>query len=371
MKRLLLLGGGHSHVFVLDALARQPLQEVEVVLLTPYRRQVYSGMLPGWIAGHYPLDACMIPLDHWAEKVGCRFLHTSGTHIDPNQREVICADGSRIAYDLLSVDVGSTTDVSSLIGAKNHTLPVRPIEQFIAGWERILEQARERVAIRLCVLGGGAAGVELALSMAYRLQRENGGKHCDLHLVSASPNLLPDHPRGVGKRLERILKARQVEIHAGHRALLVSDEGVQLSNGETVPSGQTILATGASAPSWLKNTGLALDEEGFINVDEHLRSISHPDIFAAGDVASMVGQSRPKSGVYAVRAGPPLVENLRRTLSGQALLTHTPQKRALYLMCTGDQHAVGSWGPFSWEGNWVWQWKDHIDRKFVTRYQTA
>ena len=369
MKRLLLLGGGHSHVFVLDALARQPLDGVEVVLLTPYRRQVYSGMLPGWIAGHYSLDACMIPLDTLAARSDCRFLHTSGTHIDADKREVVCADGLALAYDVLSVDVGSTTDVSALVGAEQHALPVRPIERFIAGWERILEQARERTGIRLAILGGGAAGAELALSMAFRLNQETGGRGLSLHLVSASPNLLPDHPRGVGKRLERILRRRQIAIHAGNRALSVSAEGIRLANGETIPVTQTILATGASAPPWLKDTSIALDAEGFIGVDRHLRSLSHPDIFAAGDVASMAGHPRPKSGVYAVRAGPPLAENLRRALSGHALLSHTPQQQALYLMCTGGQHAVASWGPFSWAGNWVWQWKDHIDRKFVARYQ--
>lgn len=369
MKRLLLLGGGHAHVGVLNALARQPLADVETVLVTPYRRQIYSGMLPGWIAGHYPLDACVIPLEALAQRCGCRFLQTAGIGINPGARQLLCADGSGLDYDALSIDIGSTTGLASITDTVRHALPVRPIEAFISAWERLVEQAGADGEASLAIIGGGAAGVELALAMQYRLKQVVPGGRLALHLVSSSQTLLPGHAAGVGKRLLRIVRERQIGLRLGLKATAVTAAGVELSNGETIPCRRAILAIDASAPSWLRETGIALDSSGFIAVDECLRSVSHPDIFAVGDIASMVGHPYPKSGVYAVSSGPPLALNLRRALTNLPLLPYRPQRWALYLISTADSHAIMSWGPFSCEGDWVWRWKDHIDRHFVTRYR--
>lgn len=371
MKRLVLLGGGHAHVFVLDAFARRPLSGVELTMVAPYPRQVYSGMLPGWIAGHYPLDACTISLETLASRAGCRRHGTAGIGLDTERREVLCADGSRIGYDLLSIGVGSTTALDGITGVENFALPVRPIEAFIRGWEHILDEARAAGGTTLALLGGGAAGVELALSMQYRLNRDIDGGRVSLHLVSGSPDLLPGHPSGIGKRLTRLLLERGIQPWLGKQAVAVAPGEVRLAGGESIAACHTIAATGAAAPSWLRTSGLALDGLGFIRTDAQLRSVSHPDIFAAGDIAAMAGQDHPKSGVYAVRAGPPLAENLRRAVSGLPLLAHKPQRRALYLISTGGRHALASWGPLHWEGDWVWRWKDRIDRGFIARFQAG
>ena len=135
-------------------------------------------------------------------------------------------------------------------------------------------------------------------------------------------------------------------------------------------AGHALLVTGAGAPAWLAGSGLALDRDGFVRVAQNLQSVSHPTVFAAGDVAAYA-HPRPKSGVFAVRAGPPLADNLRRAANGEALSEWQPQKRALYLVATGGRHALGAWGPFGWWGGWVWHWKDRIDRAFMRRFGNA
>ena len=369
MQRLVLLGGGHAHVHVLDALGGRPPADVETVLISPYTRQVYSGMLPGWIAGHYHIDQCTIPLDVLAGRCGCRHVVSHGLAVDFEKRLVLCADGSKMAFDVLSIDVGPVADLAHIQGAEQFALPVRPLESFIAGWEAILAQARIRSRAHLAIIGGGAGGVELALNMQYRLVREIGATEVKIALVSGTSALFPGHAEGVRKRLSRLLSDRGIETVTGVFVAAVDSQGVYLANRELLPAEQSILATGAAAPQWPRESGLVCDEEGYILVNEHLQSVSHANVFAAGDVATMQDHPRPKSGVYAVRAGPPLAENLRRALRGETLLDYVPQRRALYLIGTGDRSAVASWGPLSWEGRWVWNWKDRIDRKFIARYQ--
>jgi selenide,water dikinase len=118
----------------------------------------------------------------------------------------------------------------------------------------------------------------------------------------------------------------------------------------------------------LRDTGLTLDPRGFIRVGRTLQSISHPDVFAVGDVASLDGYDLPKSGVYAVRSGPALAANIRHLLRGEALSRHRPQKDAMYLISTGDEHAIGTRNGVTFAGNWVWRWKDRIDRRFMQKF---
>jgi selenide,water dikinase len=369
MKRLVLLGGGHAHVHVLDEFARRPPENTELVLVSPQPRHIYSGMLPGWIAGFYPLDQCTLPIARLADRCGARHLQTAGTGVEPARRQVLLADGSRLDYDLISIDVGPSHDPDAIAGAGTHALPVRPLEIFVAGWQDILAHAQTEGSADLAIVGGGAGGVELALTMQGRLAREIGASQVRVRLVSASDTLLPGHASGAGKRLAGLLARRGIGCLMGRRAVAVGAEGVALDDGNSVAARRVVVATGAAAPVWPREAGLAVDGRGFILVDHRLCSPSHPEVFAAGDIASMIGHPRPKSGVYAVRAGPPLAANLRRALAGEPLRPYTPQHRALYLIGTGEAYAVASWGPFSWAGRWVWRWKDRIDRSFIARYR--
>jgi len=362
VKHLLLVGGGHSHLAVLESLGDAPAEGVQLSLLGPSRHAFYSGMVPGVVAGHYRPEDCRIDLGALAERAGARLIEDSATGVDPTRREVVTARGERLRYDILSLDVGSA--IGEPAGATERALRVRPVEAFLAGWERLRESARSGEVRRIAVIGGGAGGVEVLLAMQHAL----AGVAVEFTLFSESP-ILAGH--GARRAIARILGARGVAVHSGQKVLAVSKDGVELDGGEHFDAQATVWATGASAPSWIAQSGLATDPLGFVAVSDTLQSRSHPEVFAAGDVASVTGAARPKSGVLAVRQGPVLARNLRRALAGEAPERFRPPSRSLALISCGDRYAVASWGRLALKGAWVWRWKDRIDRRFVERYRSG
>jgi pyridine nucleotide-disulfide oxidoreductase family protein len=363
MRRLVLLGGGHAHVHCLSAFAASPPKELEVTLISPFVRQVYSGMLPGWIAGHYEIDECVIPLLPLAYRAHVAFRQTAAAGLDLANRTIKCADGSTVAFDILSIDTGPVADLAHLPGTAQHALAVRPIETFIEVWDSVRPRLLAQKHTRIVMIGGGAAGVELALALHHAMQ-SCAGKF-EVTLISAVNSL----PGTAGKRLERAMSARGIRVLADTLAVGIEAGRVVLREGRGVDADLIIVSTGTAAAAWPRDAGLKADTGGFILVDEFLQSVSHANVFAAGDCATMMGSARPKSGVYAVRAGPPLAENLRRAARGKTLAAYIPQQNSLYLISTGAKYAVGSWNGLAWEGSWVWRWKDFIDRGFVERYR--
>ena len=362
MKHLVLLGGGHAHLHVLQALARERLPAVRVTLVVPFADVVCSGMVPGVVAGHYaPADAA-VALAPLAARAGAEFIVQAATHLRAAARSLTLADGRVLGYDAISVDTSAVMDRDRIPGAREHALFVRPIEHFVRLLQPLLELAQRRV-LRMVVVGAGATGVELALALQHRL-----GERAVVSLVTGGTPPLPSYPRQVRARALRALKRSGVtlfedgcrEIAAGH---LILGSGARLACD--VP----LLAIGASAPSWLAESGLALDEQGFISIGATLQSRSHVDVFAAGDATSRSDEAEPRNGVYAVRAGALLAFNLRRFLAGGELQQHVPRRPTIDLLSCGDRRAIASWGRWSAEGRWVWRWKDRIDRAFVARHR--
>ena len=362
MKRLLLLGGGHSHLAVMKSFGDAQPAGAELALVSPHRHALYSGMVPGLIAGHYRLEECGVDLERLAARAGARFIQDSAAGVDPARREVLTAKGERLPYDILSLDVGSSADKPS--GVSEHALVVRPIESFLPAWEHLRERASRRKFGRIAVVGGGAAGVELLLAMQHRL----AGAGAEWAVFSDS-TILREHDEDVRRRIARILEERKVAIHVGRKVVGAGRNELRLEGGERFEAQAAVWATGARAPSWIARSGLATDARGFVAVGETLQSTSHPEAFAAGDVASAAGARRPKSGVFAVRQGPALARNLRRALAGEAPKAFRTPARALALISCGGRYAVASWGRFAFEGAWVWRWKDRIDRRFVGQYR--
>jgi len=370
--RLLLVGAGHAHCALLREFGRAPPPDTQILLLTPYPRQVYSGMLPGWIAGHYTLDQCVIPLAPLLHGTSINVVAAHLQRLDLQTRSAYTDRGHRIDFDLVSIDTGPLAD-DTLPGLAEHGLPVRPIEQFIVRWQQLAAVFTASAQSHaqgggepptLTIVGGGAGGLELALAFAWRAR---SGPPMRVMLASGQAGLLP----GFAPRVQAMARARLRDLDVR----LIEDDAVELgpdtvllADGGELQSNATIVATGSRAAPWPAASGLAVDAHGFIAIDETQRSPSHPFVFAAGDCASVIGHPRPKSGVYAVRAGPPLAANLRRVLAGQAPQRYVPQQRALYLLSTGPRHAIATWGGFSAQGDWVWRWKDRIDRRFMRMF---
>jgi selenide,water dikinase len=358
--RLVLLGGGHSHLPVLQALARRRWPGVQATLVTPHRYQLYTGMLPGWMAGHYTLDACRIDLQPWVDAGGIRFEPQHAVAIDAGARQVRLEDGRRLPYDVLSVDIGSVSACDAIPGAAAHALALRPLHRVVSLWPRV-EQAAARGG-RVAVVGAGAGGVELAMALRYRLPA-----HAPVLIVCGPDGPVAGYPARTRYLVSRALQRLGVE-RRDTTCTEVGPEAIALANGECVPCGAVLLAAGAAAPAWLQGSGLQLSEDGFIATGPTLQSVSHAEVFAAGDVADRVDVSRPRSGVHAVRAGPPLARNLEAWVCGEPLAAYAPQQRSLNLLSCGERYAVASWGRWSWSGRWVWLWKDRIDRAFIARY---
>lgn len=367
MKHLVLLGAGHAHVHMLATLTERPLPGVEVTLVAPYPRQLYSGMVPGFVAGHYTLEDCVIPLAPLVSGGHVQWLQRHAVGLDATTRTLTLNDGSTIGYNVLSVNTGPVQDrqkvEASIPGATKHALFVRPIETFGTLWPKVVDLARRR-ALRVTVLGGGAAGIELACAVAYRLPTAS------VTLVAGDATVGVNYPLSAQRRIVTALKSRRITV-LQERAVDVTADAVRLANGAQLACDVPIVAIGAHAPPWLQGSGLALDDQGFIAVDACQRCTSHAEVFAVGDVSTRVDRTLARSGVYAVRAGVPLAKNLRAVLAGVEPTRYEPQSKTLNLLSCGERYAIGAWGNWSFEGRWVWLLKDWIDRRFIRAYSRA
>ena len=368
MKRLVLLGGGHAHIEVLRDLADATDDRLEVTLVTPYPWLTYSGMVPGHIAGHYGIDECTIDLAGLAARARATLRLTAAAGIDPASRHVACANGASVPYDVLSLDVGSMPAAASVAGVERHAVLMRPLEQAIKRWNAVVDRAREAKVAAITVVGAGAAGIELALAMEHRLRGELGGAAPHVRIVAESAAPVPEFGFGARARLRRWVGRRGIGLHLGSAVTEVGPNSVRTAHGYEFASDAVFWAAGPASHPWIRACGLATDGDGYLLVNDFLQSVSHPEVFGAGDCATRQGRAYPKAGVFAVRAAPALASNLGAALAGGTLRKHGTSRRYLALVSTGARHAVGVWDGLSWEGDWVWRWKDRIDRRFVARY---
>ena len=363
-QRLILAGGGHAHLAVLADWASRPLPDTERWLVTSARHTAYSGMLPGWLAGHYRADDLLIDLEPLARKAGTKLVIADVVGLDPSNQMLHLSSGEQVGFDLLSLATGGEADISSLAALGDKLLPVKPVDAFMERWSTFLKKRALASTVNIAVVGGGAAGVELALGAEVAIRKLCGT--AQISLVAPEDGFLSGHAPEVRGRALAELARRGIPVHFALAA--GAEAGLLLSNDDVLPLDCVIAATGSRAPRWLARSGLACNEAGFVSVGADLRSISHGSIFAAGDIIDRVDRKLERSGVHAVKAGPVLAANLRASLSGAALRQYEPRSRTLYLLATGDKRAIVSWGRFVAAGHWAWAIKDWIDRHFVSRY---
>ena len=373
LKDLVLVGGGHSHVLVLKRFGMDPMPGVRVTVIARDVDTPYSGMLPGLIAGHYQFDDAHIDLGRLSRFTSARFYHDEAVGLDLARRRVLCRDRPPVSYDVVSIDIGATP-IQHVTGAAAHAVPIKPITSLVSRWERLRERVRQHGGgLRIGVVGAGAAGIELTLAIQHALRESSSsvgppGEVPDFHLFSGTETVLPTHGRFARAKFRRVLEERGVQVHLGRRVVEVHPDGLETEGGVRHELDEIIWATEAGAQAWPRAAGLDVDDRGFITVDDTLRSTSHQDVFAAGDIATMVNHPREKAGVFAVRQGPPLEANLRRVLHGRPPRPFSPQRAFLSLISTGDRYAVASRGGWAIEGRWVWRWKDWIDRRFMRKF---
>ena len=344
MRRILLVGAGHAHLALLRSLAKGPLAAARFALVTPHAKQVYSGMLPGVVAGHYRREDAEIDIAPLAARAGAEFIEGEVVAFDAQQRIATLGDGSELEFDCASLNAGSLAD-TAVPGSAEHALPVKPFEDLLA---RLEPSAGRHVA----VIGGGAAGVELAMAVRHR------GAEASLY-SERSP-----FSGALAGRIAAALRRQQVNFLAMAVTRLEGD-GTVVAGPTEARYDQVVLASGAVPLPWLARSGLATDERGFARVDPMLRSVSHPEVFVVGDCATLSPDPVPKSGVYSLRQGEALARSLRQLVRGEPLSPYRPQQRALMLLSCGRRYAIAQRGDWDAEGRWVWWWKDRIDRGWI------
>jgi len=374
LKDLVLVGGGHAHVSVLRRFGMAPIPGLRLTLIARDTHTPYSGMLPGLAAGHYAFDETHIDLRPLARFAGARYINAEAAALDPEAGRVICRDRASVAYDIVSLNVGSQPNTANTPGARAHAIPVKPIGGFLARWKTLEKRIRaSEKRLTIVMVGGGAGSVEMVLAIHHALThaRERQGAAFPsprLMLVTDAGSILPSYPRAARRRAERHLDAAGVEVATGQAVIEVTRDRLRLADGRELPADAALWITDAAAPDWLAASGLAVDSRGFLAVHATLQSTSHANVFGAGDAASVIDHPRPRAGVFAVRQGPPLARNLRRAILGQALRPFHPQRAFLSILATGPRHAIAVRGRWAVEGEWVWRWKDRIDHRFMRRF---
>jgi selenide, water dikinase len=366
MMRILLIGGGHTHVVALRRLASMKPAGLDIHLVSPEPSTPYSGLLPGHIAGHWPRTALEIPLLHPLCQTSGTTLHTTrATSLDPSGRIAGLDNGHALAFDYASLDIGAIAAVDAPESLAAVAIPVKPLGTFADRWSGFVSSA-EAGANPPCaaVIGAGTAGVELALSMKYRLDRIGLSDPPKVALVERGTELLPGGNPSMRGQLARELKRAGVTVFLGEPVAHADATCIRLASGMSVPASFVALATGARPQPWLAGTGLAL-HDGFVSVGPTLQSISHPHVFACGDTAHLTFSPRPKAGVFAVRQGAVLAEQIVRLAANRPLSVYSPQTDYLKLVSLGRRRAIAEkWGIcLNLPG--MWALKRHIDFDFM------
>jgi selenide,water dikinase len=369
LKDLVLVGGGHTHVHVLKSFGLKPMPGVRLTLIGRNVETPYSGMIPGFVAGHYSFDECHIDLAWLCASTGARLVRGEATGIDCARRQVLLKEGPAASYDLLSIDVGSAPNLETIPGAREWATPVKPIAELARHWMDFLERMKTWLGpLDIVVIGGGAGGVELALAIDHRLRAVAKGAEVQVTVVTKD-EILTGQAAAAQRRMRTIFQRRGLRLLEKAATVRIERGAVRLESGKWLHADAVFVVTEASAAPWFAATGLPLDQRGFLAVEDTLRSTGDARVFAVGDCSTVLKHPRPKAGVFAVRQGPPLAENLRRVLLGQAPESFVPQTRYLSIIGTGDGHAMATRGGWAIEGAWVWRWKDHVDRRWIRLYQ--
>jgi len=371
MKHLVLIGAGHAHAFVLEAFAQRPDPAIAMTVVSDSGLAAYSGSVPAWLAGDCSLRDTQIDVAALCQHAKATLIESPVVALDHNAQQITLANGQTLSFDVASINVGSTLELPATHGdGLPYLLAMRPLSSLHQRWQGLQTRIQALPAgstQQVVSVGGGAASCETLMSVLAQLRQRRSDIDWQGHLLSASATLLGDAGWLPRQLTRRALTRAGIQVHPERRGAALVKGGVQDEQEQTLPADIVLWATGASGHPWLAKTRLPLDDKRFILTEQTLAVTGIPQLFAAGDCAQL-NPPLPKAGVYAVRQGPVLAENLRAACHREPLATWQPPERVLALIGTGDGHAIASRGEIGFSGRWVWEWKKRIDARFIARF---
>lgn len=382
---LVLLGAGHAHAQVLLSLCQDPWLKLgqRVVVVSPSGMAPYSGMVPGWLMGRYTYPEICIDFQSLCARSGAEFVQAEAVGLQPDANTLLLSDGRSLPYDILSLNVGSTLRPPQALPGQT-LLSLRPLSQLQSNWQALCARVAStgKLPSQLVAVGGGAAGFESVIAVAQRLRAlvPKAPANAMQCLLVGGGGLLPGHNLWVRWFARRALAKAGIGLSVGKR----------FSPADAAADAIILWATGAQAHAWQTSPSsrgsLAVDGQNFVRVDAALRSVSHANIYAVGDCASLQNP-RPKAGVYAVRQGPVLAAALRQRMEGSHATQPAPKLHAhnssapnsldpiyqdrataLALLLSSPTKAILSYGPLGLAARWALGWKDQIDQAFIQRF---
>ncbi len=369
-KHVVMIGIGHTNAHVVRMWRMQAPADTDLTCISDFSVATYSGMLPALLAGQISRSRMEIDLVRLCSSVGARLITDPVAGLNHDAREVLFKSRPPIPYDVLSIGIGSKATVEGVTIEGTNVVPIKPMQTFL---DRLRETVsatllRRSGEIRVAIVGGGVAGAEITFCLPGFLKSLTDRPY-SLHLVTSNDEMTPELAERTRKLIAQEMHQRGVHVITGQAVSRVTDEFIALEGGVSLEADVVIWATGAAPPKLLRHLDLKLDARGFVATDHSLQSLSAAGVFAVGDTGTIVDEKLPKAGVYAVRQGPVLWENIHRHLDGRALQRYQPQRSFLKLLNLGDGRAIGQWKSLAFSGRWVKALKDRIDGRFMDLYQ--
>lgn len=369
---VVLIGAGHTNMHVVRMFRMAPIPGVRLTIVSPFSRATYSGMLPGTLAGLYTAEEMEIDLWRLSAPSGIRVIIDEAISVDADKRRVHFATRPPIRFDIASIGIGSVPMGCGDWVSEPAFLPIKPMATFRDRLEArladIATQSEIARPVHAVVVGGGAAGTEISFCLHAFLKER--GIAAEITLVDGASEILRGYESKTRRRVSLQLEKRGIRLELGKRVTAVAGDTVQLDGNSTFDADTVLWATAASPPSLLENVNLPKADDGFLAVRSTLQSTGDRPVFAVGDSATLVDSPVRKAGVYAVRQGPVLWQNIRRMLKEETLLAYQPQKDFLSLLADGTGRAFVDFQGMTGYGRWAWKLKDYIDRKFMRMYQS-
>lgn len=372
-RHVVLLGIGHTNAHVLRMWKMNPIPDTDLTCISDFTRATYSGMLPAVLAGQIPARQMEIDLVQLCSSVGARLITNGVKGIDHQTNEVLFANRPPVPFDALSVGIGSTATTDGVNIQSDSFVPIKPMQTFLGRLGTALsrsEQRSEGEPLRVVIVGSGVAGIEITFCLPGFLESASSRSY-SLQLITRSDQILPEVVNRTRTLVANEFDRRNVDVLTGKAVTAVDASSLMLCDGRKIDADLVIWATGAAPPTLLGRLGLDLDDRGFVLTKSTLRSTSHDKVFAVGDTGTIVDVGLPKAGVYAVRQGPILWQNLNRLLTGRRLLEYQPQQSFLKLINLGDGRAIGQWKQIAFSGRWVMRLKDSIDSGFIDKFRVV